>query len=225
MLLIKKLAPLSMFHQARMKFTRYVGIGGIKLRSQWENPNSLIEVIQSMEEDCFQIQIFNPDNIIASKHLYYAVYFAEQAFALSSNISKNKSIEFLIYASFQRQIKTAINTVGVLIDEKTHLDTAYIVITAPSKSKISSKYDEILKTLGASPLDEVMKPLEPQRMIHLQHHFQISDFELENVLLCLGLPSGSKFVEQDKEIKLQALLYIVTERMAQLLMESFKNSN
>jgi tRNA threonylcarbamoyladenosine modification (KEOPS) complex Cgi121 subunit len=224
MLLVKKLAPLSMFQQSKKKLSGYVGIGGIKLGSQWDNQNILIETIQSVEEDNVNIQIFNPDRIISPKHLYYAVYFAEQAFALSSNISKNKSIEFLIYASFQRQIKTAINTVGFLIDGKKHLDTAYIVIRGKSKTVVSSKYNEILAVLNATPIQEVTPVLSSQRITYFQNQYEISDFELENVLLCMGLPAESKISDQDEDTKLQAFMNIISEKMAQLLMESFKSN-
>jgi tRNA threonylcarbamoyladenosine modification (KEOPS) complex Cgi121 subunit len=224
MLLVKKLAPLSMFQQSKKKLSGYVGIGGIKLGSQWDNQNILIETIQSVEEDNVNIQIFNPDKIISPKHLYYAVYFAEQAFALSSNISKNKSIEFLIYASFQRQIKTAINTVGFLIDGKKHLDTAYIVIRGKSKTVVSSKYNEILAVLNATPIQEVTPVLSSQRITYFQNQYEISDFELENVLLCMGLPAESKISDQDEDTKLQAFMNIISEKMAQLLMESFKSN-
>ena len=222
MLLLKKLAPLSMFHQSKMKLSGYVGIGGIKLGSHWDNQNALIETIQSIEEDDIHIQIFNPNAIISPKHLYYAVYFAEQAFTLSSNISKNKSIEFLIYASFQRQIKTAIDSVGFIIADKKHLDTAYIVITAANKKKISTKFDEICTVLNASPVKDMTQPFTTQRISQIQKQYLITDFEIENVLLCLGFPSGSKFSDQADEVKLRVFMDIVSERMAQLLMESFK---
>lgn len=224
MLLVKKLAPLSMFQQSKMKLSGYVGIGGIKLGSLWDNQNILIETIQSVEEDNVHIQIFNPDRIISPKHLYYAVYFAEQAFALSSNISKNKSIEFLIYASFQRQIKTAINSVGFLIDGKKHLNTAYIVIRAKSKAIVSSKYKEILTALNATPVQDISPVLSSPRISYFQNQYEISDFDLENVLLCMGLPVKSKISDQDEDTKLQAFMNIISEKMAQLLMESFKSN-
>ena len=207
-----------------MKPSGYVGIGGIRLGSQWDNQNILIETIQSVEEDDIHIQIFNPDRIISPKHLYYAVYFAEQAFALSSNISKNKSIEFLIYASFQRQIKIAINTVGFLIDGKKHLDTAYIAIFGKTKESVSMKYKEILIALNATPIQDISPVLSSQRISYFQNQYEISDFELENVLLCMGLPAESKICDQDEDIKLQALMNIISEKMAQLLMESFKSN-
>ncbi len=224
MLLLKKLIPLSVFHQSQMKLSGYVGIGGIRLGSKWESQNTLVDQIQSVEEEGVHIQIFNPEAIFSPKHLYYAVYFAEQAFALSSNISKNKSIEFLIYASLQRQIKTAIATVGFLIEEEKHLDTAYIVITAASQSKVTSKYDDILSSLKASSVKNLTSPLTSQKINHFLKKYMISDFELENVLLCNGFPSGSKISDQNDEIKHQTFMSIISERMAQLLMESFKSN-
>ncbi|TFG20288.1 MAG: hypothetical protein EU530_03695 [Promethearchaeota archaeon] len=224
MLVLKKLVPLSMFHQSQMKLSGYVGIGGIRLGSRWESQNTLVEKIQSVEEEGVYIQIFNPDAIISPKHLYYAVYFAEQAFALSSNISKNKSIEFLIYASLQRQIKTAIDKVGFLIKGEKHRDTAYIVITASSKSKVTSKYKEILSSLNASSVKEMVPPLTSQKINQFLKKYMISDFELENVLLCNGFPAGSKISDQNDDTKHQTFMSILSERMAQLLMESFKSN-
>ena len=223
MLLLKKIAPLSVYHQTKMNLTGYVGIGAIKFQTQWNSQDSLITTLQSNEKEGVHIQIFNPENIISSKHIYYAVYFAEQAFSLSSNISNNKSIEFLIYASFQRQIKNAIDSVGFSNNKDVTNPLAYIVITSPNQSEITTIYRKVLTSLNAISLDDVSTHFSSQRIAHLQNHFQITDFELKNALLCLGNSSKSKFEDQDDRTKTQALLHIATERMSQLLMENFKS--
>lgn len=224
MLTIKKIVPLSIYHQERMKTKGFVGIGRIQFQSTWKNQESLINAIQSVEEEDINIQIFNSGKIIAPKHLYYAVYFAEQAFALSSNISKNKSIEYLIYASGQRQIKNAIEKVGFLI-QNGHDKYAYIVISAPTQEKINNKFSELLSVLNAIAVEDALLPLNQFRIDYLKQHFHLTDFELENSLHCMGLPSETIFLNKDEETKLQAFLQIFTEKMAQLLMENFKTAN
>jgi tRNA threonylcarbamoyladenosine modification (KEOPS) complex Cgi121 subunit len=224
MLTVKKIVPLSMFHQEMMKSQGFVGIDRIQFQSIWKNQESLILSIQSVEEENVHIQIFNSENIISLKHLYYAVYFAEQAFTLSSNISNRKSIEYLIYASFQRQIKNAIEAVGFLINDS-HNEYANIVITAPTKKKIASIYPKLLSALNAVSVKETKSSLTQTRIDHFKFHFQITDFELINALRCMGFPSGCTFTDQDEESKINAFLYVITEKMAQLLMENFKVSN
>jgi tRNA threonylcarbamoyladenosine modification (KEOPS) complex Cgi121 subunit len=184
----------------------------------------LIETLQMIEKEGVHIQIFNPDMIFSPKHLYYAVYFAEQAYALSSNISNNKAVEFLIYASFQRQIKNAIESVGFTIEDGNSKPSAYIVITSPSQSSISTIYKEILLKLHAIPKDDISPPITSQRIDDLKDHFHISEFELQNALLCMDNSSQSKFDEVSEPKKIQALLFIATERMSQLLMENFKSN-
>jgi len=225
MLLIKKLTPISMFRDRRVQITGFVGVGKIRFEFQWRDEQLLLRSIQKLESEGLHIQIFNSDKILSPKHLYYAVYFAEQAFALSSNISKKKSIEYLIYASFQRQIKNAIDSVGFTFDGSNHPNKAYIVITAHLKKMVMQKYTELLETLHASSVNEELPPLKLERMRYFQDTFQISDFELKNSLHCLGLPVASDYSDQEESIKLHALLNIFIEKMAQLLMENFKQAN
>ena len=144
---------------------------------------------------------------------------------MTSNISKSNSIEYLIYASLQRQIKTSINSVGFLIEEGIHPEYASIVITAPTEQEVSDKFSEVVKVLNATPLENEVMPLKQSRIHYLQNHFQISDFELRNALLCEGSRPTSAFKDQTEDTKLQVLLHVITEKMAQLLMENFKHSN
>jgi len=224
MLMIKKLVPLSMFHPEKMKFKGFVGIGKIRFRSQWKDQDSLISTIQLLEDKNTHIQIFNCNNVLSPKHLYYGVYFAEQAFALSSNISKQKSMEYLIYTSMQRQIKNAINTTGFLIDDKGHMDSANIVITAQTKQKLKNNFLKMMEMLDAESIKNVILPIDSLRLSHLQNHFHITDFELENALQCMGSFSSSTILEQNEETKIKVFLHVIREKMAQLFMESFKHA-
>ncbi len=225
MLLIKKMVPLSIFHEPRINSTRFVGIGTLELLSKWKDQKTLINAMQSLEDIDYSIQIFDGEKIISPNHLYYAVYFAEQAFALNSNISKTKSVEFLIYASMQRQIKTAITSVGFRIEESNHSSNAWIVILGPSETGVKEKFKVIQNVLNTTTFDKKNQPLSSSRLKFLQNHYNISDFELKNAIICMGIPYRKKFVELEEDIKVSAISQIITEKMAQLLMENFKRSN
>ncbi len=228
MLLIKQLTPLSPYHQSRQQSMGYVGIGKIEFHSQWESQQSMIQTIQDIQNihDNVFIQIFNSDSLISPKHLYYASYFAEQAFSLSSNISKSKSMEYLIYASVQRQIKNAIETVGLPFDnENSHPNQANIVICADEKKKITSIVSPLMNALNSKMTEDTYPTLAPHRILRLQNLYQIGDFELENAILSLGHPLDTSITDLPEERKSQIFLHVMVEKMAQLFMENFKHKN
>ncbi|RLE49958.1 MAG: hypothetical protein DRJ31_03080 [Candidatus Methanomethylicota archaeon] len=59
------------------------------------------------------IQAFNPELIATHQHLLSAFIHALKAFKETRNISKNLSMEMVLYAAFTSQIKQAIELIGI----------------------------------------------------------------------------------------------------------------
>ncbi|MBN2155160.1 MAG: hypothetical protein JW776_03900 [Candidatus Lokiarchaeota archaeon] len=226
MLLIKKIAPLSSYQLMKFDSFGYVGIGKIQFLSQWKNRKAFFDILNKLQDSTSTtIQIFNPEPIISPQHLYFAIYFTEQAFALSSNISNTKSVEYLIYTSFQRQIKNAIEKVGFPFEDGIHPEYANIIITGDSKEKVSQFSTVVLPTIKARIVEYVTPNLTNSRIQYLQSLFQIHDFEIKNALLCLGYSSEDKITDQKEEVKIRTILHVIIEKMTLLFMENFKHLN
>ncbi|MEM3507298.1 MAG: KEOPS complex subunit Cgi121, partial [Candidatus Bathyarchaeia archaeon] len=65
-----------------------------------------------------EIQFFDSKKIAGWEHVYFAALNALKAFQNKNNISKSLSMELLIYASAERQIKDAIQKIGIKPNEK-----------------------------------------------------------------------------------------------------------
>jgi len=107
-------------------------------------------------------QAFDLDSVKSEFQLNLAFYHAEKAFEQNSNISKDLMLEFLIRVAGVRQIKQAIERVGVKNPKK------LLIAFFPSVSNLSS--EEIIKMLKAKKIRWKQRDdrNEIQRMVELQ---------------------------------------------------------
>jgi len=59
------------------------------------------------------VQVVDLDRIAGKRHLYFAMLNAVHSFQRGMNISRTLAVEFLLYASTQKQISEAIRIMGV----------------------------------------------------------------------------------------------------------------
>ena len=81
--------------------------------------NDAEEFVKAAREETPQtacIQFFDAELVATWQHLYFAVLNALLAFRNERNISKSVAMEVILYASAQRQIRKAIQLVGVKRD-------------------------------------------------------------------------------------------------------------
>ena len=62
------------------------------------------------------VQFFDAKKVAGPQHLYFAALHALKAFDKNTKISNNLSVEALLYASAQRQIKKAVEMLGIKKD-------------------------------------------------------------------------------------------------------------
>jgi tRNA threonylcarbamoyladenosine modification (KEOPS) complex Cgi121 subunit len=222
---VKPIIPLSAYQQNSHQPKMFVGIGKIKFLTPWKNETALIDSIQQVQEEnsSINVQIFQYDAIISVKHLYYAVYFAEQAFSFSSNIANTRSMEYLIYASLQRQIKSALEILGVIFPHNTHPSESGLVITAPNKDRIEVFCSQLEKSLKGQIDEFSALELTSGRVDMLQKLYSISDFELKNAMLCLDHPIKDEFGILSQPQKEKVMMQVLVEKMTQVFMENFKS--
>jgi tRNA threonylcarbamoyladenosine modification (KEOPS) complex Cgi121 subunit len=124
----------------------------------------------------FEVQLFDADLVASWQHLYFAMLNSLLAFRGKLNLSKSLSVETLLYASSQRQIKKALDLMGV---KPTSKNIAVIVVsekTEPLKAAVAA----LAKTLGVNA-DETVLDLSSEKIMRIRGAFEISEVEFGTV--------------------------------------------
>ena len=143
------------------------------------------------------VQFFDAELIASQKHLYFAVINALQAFQNKTNISKSLSMETMLYASGQRQIKKAIQLCGI----KPETTNMAVVIISKNQAQIQTVVQAVTKYIDAES-DEQVLGITKTKEAKIKAAFQIVDDEIKTVM---------KNGESEK-----ALISLVIERVALL---------
>ena len=142
------------------------------------------------------IQFFDADLVATWQHLYFAVLNALAAFKNERNISKSLAMEVMLYASAQRQIRKALQLIGV----KSASVNVAVVIVGVNPDSVRAAVSAVSKRVGVEP-DETVLELTREKTQLIRKAFGISTEELEAV---------------DEKDAAQALVNLVIERTALL---------
>lgn len=148
------------------------------------------------------VQFFDAKHVAGHQHLYFAALHALNAFEKNKTISNNLSVEALLYASAQRQIKKAVQMMGIKHDSA---ELGVVIMTTKSQEK-SQCLNKISEMVPGERYDTVLE-LSDKKVERIKKIFEISDLEVEAKLKKEGL---------EKE----ALTDLVIERMALLVTKS-----
>ncbi len=176
-------------------FDKYVAIAGF-INTQINDADRLLNLARE-KLDNKEIQFFDAKLVAGWKHLYFAILNAMTAFKNGTSISKNLAVECLLYASAQRQIKAAVNLIGI---KRGLSQIAVVAITADRKS--AEKVLEEVSQLVYGKHDDNVLELTDEKLVRVRALFRISDAEL-----------SSKIVEDDEK---KALSNLVLEHVALL---------
>ncbi|MEM3695202.1 MAG: KEOPS complex subunit Cgi121 [Candidatus Bathyarchaeia archaeon] len=176
------------------EFGKYVLIAGLK-GAKIEDTEKFLK--RFSKENLVEIQFFNACFVAGWQHVYFAVLNALTAFKNKRNISKNLAIETILYASAQRQIRKALENLG--IKPKT-MELALIIVGEEPRT-LKSALNAIIRAAKAKRDDTVLE-LTDEKIAGIRKIFGISDLELEAVM-------------KKGDLK-KALADIVIERMALL---------
>jgi KEOPS complex subunit Cgi121 len=164
---------------------------------QVRDAEALVKGIRKIVPSDVEFQLFDADLVATWQHLYFGVLNALMAFRTRHSISKCVAVEVVLFASAQRQIKKAIELIGV---KKTSVNVGAVVISG-SVQATRSAVSAISKCVGAES-DEAVLELSKQKTQRIKRAFKISEAELETA----GAKGNSE----------QALVDAVVERMALL---------
>ncbi len=148
------------------------------------------------------VQFFDSKHVVGSQHLYFAALHALNAFDKNITISNSLAVEALLYASAQRQIKKAVQMLGI---KEGTTEVAALIMTEKDHEKLDC-LNQVAEMVPGERDDTVLD-LADKKVKNIKKVFSISDLEVEAKLKKDGL---------EKE----ALTDLVIERMALLVTKS-----
>jgi len=180
------------------EFNVYVAISGFKNAKIGDVNNFFISVRKELS-NVVAVQFFDAQLIATWQHLYFAALNALTALENKTNISNNPAMETLLYASAQRQITKATETMGI---KSTTKDIAALIITKSQRSA-ENAIKIVQKLISGEPDDGIIE-IDQEKFDKIRRFFHISDKEL-----------GAKL--QKKGLEKEALVDLVIEHGALLV--------
>ena len=156
-----------------------------------------LKAVRKEKQQRVWVQFFDAELVATWQHLYFAVLNALLAFKNERNISKSVAMEAMLYASAQRQIKRALDFIGVKCDSA----NVAVVITGERRDSVKAVLSAVSEAIGAEPAEAVLE-LSRKKAQRIRKAFGITEKELEAVM--------------EKNNAEQALVKLVIERTALL---------
>lgn len=179
---------------------KYITIIGFK-NVRIENITAFLEIFRRKKRKA-SAQFFDAKRVAGPEHLYFAALNALNAFEKKTNISNHLAVEALLYASAQRQIKKAMEMLGIKQGSK----EVAVLILAENRLENDACISLVSKMIHGERDDRVLE-LTDQKIKTIKKLFRLSNLEIEAKLKREGL-------EQ------QALTDLVIERVALLATKS-----
>jgi len=161
-------------------FNRYIAIVGFK-DVKIKDANSLLNLIREKTANA-EVQFFDAELIAGWEHLYFAVLNALKAFESKLNISNSLAVEILLYASAQRQIKKAVELLGI----NSGSSNVAAVILAETESKVNEILETVSHLMPGERDDSVLE-LTREKFGGIKKLFSISEPELNAKLESRGM--------------------------------------
>ncbi len=174
------------------KYVELTGFRNVSIK----NVEGFVKAIREATLQKAWVQFLDAELVATWQHLYFAVLNALLAFRNECNISKSIAMEVMLYASAQRQIRKAIQLIGI----KRCSENVAVVIIGLNLDSIRAVLSTISNFFRSEP-DETVLELTEKKIKRIRKAFKICDEELEAV--------NKKNVEK-------ALVNLVIERTALL---------
>ena len=173
---------------------KYVEITGFR-SVDVEDAEAFVKAAREELPESVWVQFFDAGLVATWQHLYFAVLNALLAFKNKRNISKSVAMETMLYASAQRQIRKALDFMGV----KCAVADVAVVVVGERAEPVEALVAAVSKRVGKEPDDAVLG-VSQEKAERIREAFGITDVEIEAVL------------EKNDE----ALVDLVVERVALL---------
>lgn len=156
-------------------FGKYLAIAGFR-DAKIEDVDVFLKTLRKKLRSEIVFQLFDAKLIATGDHLLFAALNALKAFRNGENISRNLSVELLLYASGQRQIRKAMEILGIKSDTG---EIAALAMGEDSEN-VESTLTVIEESAGAKRDDSVLE-LSEEKIKAIRDVFNISEAEIEAV--------------------------------------------
>ena len=160
------------------EYGRYVEITGFRNVAIGDAKAFVDAVCVDLPEGV-EVQFFDAALVATWEHLYFAALNALMAFQNKRNASKSLAVEMALYASSQRQIKRAIEFIGV----KPGSGNIAVVVLGADVASVQAGLSAVAKRLGVEP-DAGILDLSEAKIRRIREAFDVSDAELQAVSAC-----------------------------------------
>ena len=175
---------------------KYVGITGFR-NVCIKNTKEFMKAARGETFQSCLVQFLDAERVAGWQHLYFAALNALLAFISERKVSKSLAMEVILHASAQRQIRKAIELMGV----KCKSANVAVVIIGESAETVRSALSVVSRRIGKDPDDAVLEITEEKAQV-IREAFGVTETELETVIV----NGNSK----------QALVDLIIERVALL---------
>ncbi len=175
---------------------KFVEISGFK-NVEVDDVDDFLDKVNKKKLTGVEVQFFDARLVATWQHLYFAVLNAFTSFSNEQRISKSLTMEIMLYASAQRQIRKATEFIGIRPSSR----EIAVLILGEKSERIEATLSAISRCMGGEHDDSVLA-LTRAKAAMIQKAFKISEAELEAVME----PEGFE----------KALVDLVLERMALL---------
>jgi KEOPS complex subunit Cgi121 len=169
-----------------------LGFKGVKV----EDVNSFVNTLKRKLSDV-PFQLFDAEYVAGRPHLFFASVNALKAFKHGENISENIEMETLLYASGQRQIKRAIDMLGM------RPATTKMALLVFSKDESLGEVGKRVVEAVLAERDDSVLDFDEEKIERLMKTFKIAEVELETIA-------------KDRKNLSEAVTKAIVERMALL---------
>lgn len=175
---------------------RYVEITGFE-KVKIQETEALFKIGRIEDQLNTSTQFFNAELVATWEHLYFAVLNALMAFRTRRNLSRSLAVEAILYASAQRRIQKAFETIGV----RSGTANVAVTIVGDTAKTVEVATESVSRHFRSEPVEQVLE-LSTAKMRKIRSAFMINDTEL-------------RVVTKAGDIE-RALTDLVIERMALL---------
>lgn len=181
------------------EFDKFIGIVGLR-NVKIENVDDFLRNVRR-EVKTVQVQFFDAKLVASRNHLYFAALNALKAFESKLNRSRNLAVEALLYASAQRQIRNAVDIIGI----NSNSTEVAVLMIAKRRQEADAALETVSKLILGQRDDDVLE-LTEEKFDDIKKLFGISDMELEAKMVRKGFQK-------------EALVDLVIEHVALLATE------
>jgi KEOPS complex subunit Cgi121 len=159
---------------------KYIAIAGFR-NAKIKDMKSLFNAVRDKAKDAC-VQFFDANLIAGQEHLFFAALNALRTFESKTNISNSVAVETLLFACAQRQIKKAVELIGV----KPESSRVAVLVVADTRQMAKATL-ETMSNLISDERDDGVIELSGEKFEAIKKLFKISDLEIRAKLREKGL--------------------------------------